>query len=81
MARGDEVEEPEEAHQPEGGMRYWGLSFDHKVIGVQYGFLSLFLLAVGGSFALIFRVELVQTGLQFLSFNLFNTLIGLHGMV
>ena len=80
MARGDEVEEPEEAPQPEGKRRYWGLSFDHKVIGVQYGFLSLFLLAVGGSFAMIFRVELVQTNLQFLSFNLFNTLIGLHGM-
>ncbi len=28
-----------------------------------------------------FRVELAQTGLQFLSFNLFNTLVGLHGMV
>ena len=63
------------------GWRYWGLSFDHKVIGVQYGFLSLFLLAVGGTFALIFRVELAQTGLHFLSFNLFNTLVGLHGMV
>ncbi len=81
MAKGDEVEEPEDAAQPEGWKRFWGLTFDHKVIGVQYGFLSLFLLAVGGSFAIIFRTELAQAGLQFLSFNLFNTLVGLHGMV
>ncbi|MBI4926742.1 MAG: cbb3-type cytochrome c oxidase subunit I, partial [Anaerolineae bacterium] len=37
--------------------------------------------AVGGSAALIFRVELAAVGLQFLSFNQFNTLIGIHGMV
>ena len=81
MAKGEEVEEPENVVEPSGGKRYWGLSFDHKVIGVQYGFLSLFLLAVGGSAALIFRVELAAVGLQFLSFNQFNTLIGIHGMV
>jgi len=81
MAKGEDVLEPEEVEQPSGSRRFWGLNFDHKVIGVQYGFLSLFLLAAGGSFALTFRVELAQTGLQFLSFNLFNTLVGLHGMV
>ncbi|MBI4928982.1 MAG: cytochrome C oxidase subunit I, partial [Anaerolineae bacterium] len=41
MAKGEEVEEPENVVEPSGGKRYWGLSFDHKVIGVQYGFLSL----------------------------------------
>jgi cytochrome c oxidase subunit 1 len=81
MAMGEDVEEPEEVTGPIGAKRFWSISYDHKVIGIQYGFLSLFLLAVGGSFALVFRVELAQTGLQFLSFNLFNTLVGLHGMV
>lgn len=80
MAKGDEVEEPEEVHEPRTLRRFWGFSYDHKVIGVQYAFLSLFLLLLGGGFAMIFRVELSQTGLQFLSFNLFNTLVGLHGM-
>ena len=51
------------------------------MIGIQYGFLSLILLVVGGSFALIFRVELAQSGLQILNFVQFNTLVGLHGMV
>ncbi len=48
MAKGEDVPEPEDVHEPEGARRFWNLSFDHKVIGVQYGFLSLFLLAVGG---------------------------------
>ncbi|WP_322509403.1 cytochrome c oxidase subunit I [Anaerolinea sp.] len=81
MAKGDEVPEPEEIEEPQDVRRYWGLSYDHKVIGVQYGFLSLFLLVLGGLFGLVFRTELLAPQLQFLSFNLFNTLIGLHGMV
>jgi cytochrome c oxidase subunit 1 len=80
-AKGEETEDPAEMEEPAGGMRYWGWSVDHKVIGVQYLFLALFLLVVGGSFALMFRVELVQTGMQWLSLDFFNTLIGMHGMV
>ena len=71
--------------------RYFGVSLDHKVIGIQYVVTALILLSVGGSFALIFRTELAQSGLQFLTeeFRIFdqnglqfyNTLMGLHGMV
>lgn len=80
-AKGEETLDPAEMEEPAGGQRYWGWSVDHKVIGVQYLFLALFLLVVGGSFALMFRVELVQTGMQWLSLDFFNTLIGMHGMV
>ncbi|MEW6178626.1 MAG: cbb3-type cytochrome c oxidase subunit I [Chloroflexota bacterium] len=79
-AKGEETPDPEEIHEEPGVKRYFGYSLDHKVIGVQYAFLSLFLLVVGGSFALIFRVELVQTGMQWVTLNFFNTLIGMHGM-
>ncbi|WP_322794372.1 cytochrome c oxidase subunit I, partial [Bellilinea sp.] len=79
-AKGEETPEPEEIQEEPGIKRYFGFSLDHKVIGVQYAFLSLFLLVVGGSFALIFRVELVQTGMQWVTLNFFNTLIGMHGM-
>ena len=71
--------------------RYFGVSLDHKVIGIQYVVTALVLLSVGGSFALIFRTELAQSGLQFLTeeFRIFdqnglqfyNTLMGLHGMI
>ncbi len=81
MAMGEDVPEAEEVQGPSGQWRYWGLSFDHKVIGIQYAFLTLFLISLGGTFALIFRTQLAMAGKDFLSFNMFNTLVGLHGMV
>ncbi|HWR65702.1 MAG TPA: cbb3-type cytochrome c oxidase subunit I [Bellilinea sp.] len=80
-AKGEDTIEAEEFHDQPGIIRYWGYSLDHKVIGVQYGILSLLLLVLGGTFALIFRAELAQTGIQFISLDFFNTLIGMHGMV
>jgi len=80
-AKGEDTFEAEEFHDQPGIIRYWGYSLDHKVIGVQYGILSLLLLVLGGTFALIFRAELAQTGIQFITLDFFNTLIGMHGMV
>jgi cytochrome c oxidase subunit 1 len=85
-AKGEETPEHEEADSSRPGwMRYLGATFDHKVIGIQYGVLSLGLLAFGGTFGLLFRVELAQSGIQFsqLTGGLigFNTLVGMHGMV
>ncbi|GAB4488584.1 MAG: cytochrome c oxidase subunit I [Anaerolineales bacterium] len=72
---------PEHHHDPQGWQKYFGVSLDHKVIGVQYTFTSLFLLSYGGLFALLFRTELAKSGMQFLDLNVYNTLMGLHGMV
>lgn len=72
---------PEHHHDPEGWIKYLGVSLDHKVIGVQYTFTSLLLLSYGGLFALLFRTELAQPGVQFLDGNIYNTLLGLHGIV
>jgi len=80
-ALGQEVLEPHEAHKFNGIRRYFEFTLDHKVIGIQYGVLSMVLLSVGGTLALIFRVELASSGLQILNFVQFNTLVGLHGMV
>lgn len=79
VARGEEAPEPDEASW--GRSRYFGVSLDHKVIGIQYVFLAMALMVVGGSFALIFRSELASTGLQFLTLMEYNTLMSLHGMV
>ncbi|NMC80829.1 MAG: cytochrome C oxidase subunit I, partial [Chloroflexi bacterium] len=78
---GQETPEPDEVEEKPGLARYFSVSLDHKVIGIQYGVTSLILMAIGGSFAMIFRTELAQAGLQFLSFQQFNTLVGMHGMV
>jgi cytochrome c oxidase subunit 1 len=79
VANGQEVHEPDESGW--GPMRYFGVSLDHKVIGIQYLVLSLVLMVVGGTFALLFRSELASTGMQFLTLMEYNTLMSLHGMV
>jgi len=91
-ARGIDTDEHHE--DKPGWEKYFGVSLDHKVIGIQYTVTALILISVGGLFALIFRTELAQSGLQFLSadptkFNVFNqsgpqmynTLMSLHGMI
>jgi cytochrome c oxidase subunit 1 len=78
-ARGEEV--PEHREDPPGWEKYLNVSLDHKVIGVQYAVTALFLLSVGGLFALIFRTELAYSGLQFLTLQEYNTLMSLHGIV
>jgi cytochrome c oxidase subunit 1 len=85
------IETPEHPQEPEGWVRYFGPSLDHKVIGIQYAVTALILMSIGGLFALIFRLELAQSGLQFLTldtrlFNqnglqLYNTLMSLHGII
>ena len=71
--------------------KYFGVSLDHKVIGIQYTVTALVLISVGGMFALIFRTELAASQLQFLTttfklFNqngpqIYNSLMSLHGMI
>jgi len=88
-ARG--IDTPDHHEDEPGWQKYFSVSLDHKVIGVQYTFTALVLIAVGGTFALIFRTELAHSELQFLTitlrlFNqngpqLYNTLMSLHGMI
>jgi cytochrome c oxidase subunit I len=88
-ARG--IDTPEHHEDEPGWGKYFGVSLDHKVIGIQYTVTALFLIAVGGTFALIFRTELAASGLQFLNVGmslfgqngpqLYNTLMSLHGMI
>ncbi len=61
--------------------RYLNVDYNHKVIGIQYGITSLLVLLVGGLFAILFRIELAQPGMQWLSNDQFNTLFSAHGIV
>jgi len=61
--------------------RYFGIDYNHKVIGIQYGVTGLLLLIVGGTFALIFRTELAEPGMQFLTLQTYNEIFSLHGWV
>ncbi len=72
-------------HGPPAGQpawtRYFGIDYNHKVIGIQYGVTGLLLLMLGGTFALIFRVELAEPGLSFMKMDSYNTIFSLHGWV
>jgi cytochrome c oxidase subunit 1 len=79
-ARGQEI--TSRPHDPEEWtplQRYLGFSVDHKVIGIQYGIWSLLLLTVGGTFALLFRIELASPGLQMFTDSSPTSLLGLTG--
>src|SRR5215218_9441101 len=70
-------------HGPPAGkpawMRYFSVDYNHKIIGIQYGVTGLMMLMIGGGFALIFRTELAQPGLQFLQPDTYNTIMSMHG--
>ena len=88
-ARG--IDTPEHHTDEDGWGKYFDVSLDHKVIGIQYTMTALVLIAIGGTFALIFRTELAASQLQFLTttFKLFNqtgpqfynTIMSLHGII
>jgi len=74
---------PEHPHDSfeSGWRRYLSVSYDHKVIGIQYGVTCLFVISIAGSFALVFRTELAKPGMQFLTLQQYNTIMSLHGIV
>jgi cytochrome c oxidase subunit 1 len=90
-AKGQETPEHPEAPRYKGWAKYLSISFDHKIIGVQYGFTSLVLFLTAGLFALTFRTELAAEGMQFMGenatilgmngLNFYNTMMSLHGIV
>jgi len=61
--------------------RYFSVDYSHKVIGVQYGVTGILLLGVGGTLAMIFRLQLAQPELNFITPDVFNTMISAHGMI
>ncbi|HEX6304269.1 MAG TPA: cbb3-type cytochrome c oxidase subunit I [Anaerolineales bacterium] len=80
--RGEDTPEPEPHYEPPMRLKeIVNVSFDHKVIGVQYGITSVLVLFIAGLFALLFRTELISPGMQFLVPDVFNTYMSLHGIV
>jgi cytochrome c oxidase subunit 1 len=70
-------------HGPPHGVpawtRYFGVDYNHKIIGIQYGVTGFIMLMIGGGFAVIFRTELARSGLQFLQPDTYNTIMSMHG--
>ena len=72
-------------HGPPSGkpswFRYFSVDYNHKVIGIQYTVTGILVMLVGGSLAMVFRLELVATGMQFISYGTYNSFISAHGII
>jgi len=67
-------------HKP-AGIGRWLFSTNHKDIGTMYLVFSLTMFFVGGSMAMLIRLELFQPGLQFFNPQFFNSMTTLHALV
>ncbi len=61
--------------------RYFRFNTDHKVIGIQYLVLTLFMLAIGGTLAMLIRLDLIKPGSVFFPPNTYETIVTMHGML
>ncbi len=67
-------------HTPTGIGR-WLFSTNHKDIGTMYLVFSLIMFFVGGSMAMVIRLELFQPGLQVVDPQFFNAMTTMHALV
>ena len=65
--------------QKKSGIMDWLTTVDHKKIGILYIMSGLFFLLVGGVEALMIRFQLIKPMNDFVSGELFNQLITMHG--
>ena len=84
---GDEVASPSrplgafvrpDEHQK--GWKSWLTTVDHKKIGIMYGIGSLFFFLIGGSEALLIRLQLARPEQKLLSAGLYNQVFTMHGV-
>jgi len=66
---------------PYPSLTRWLTTTDHKDIGILYLVTSFYFLVLGGALAIMFRLQLVNPGLNILSPASFNQAITIHGLV
>ncbi len=67
--------------QPQGWLRYFSFSLDHKVIGLQYLVTGFLFYLIGGALAGLIRTELASPISDFISRETYNEVLTLHGTV
>src|SRR5690606_25531834 len=67
-------------HKPKGFTR-WLYTTNHKDIGSLYLIFSLVMFFIGGTMAMVIRLELFQPGLQFVEPHFFNQMTTVHGLI
>jgi cytochrome c oxidase subunit I len=65
--------------EPQGFIRKYVFSIDHKVIGIQYAVTSLIFFVVAGMLAELIRVQLFNNDAKFLTPDQYNGVYTMHG--
>ncbi len=65
----------------EKGLKSWLFTLDHKRIGMMYLFAVMIAFFLGGVFAILIRLELLNPGQDFFTADTYNQLFTLHGAV
>ncbi len=68
-------------HGPAPGLWRWVTTTNHKDIGTLYLLFALLMFFIGGSMAMIIRMELFQPGLQIVEPQFFNQMTTVHALV
>jgi cytochrome c oxidase subunit 1 len=63
------------------GIKSWLVTHDHKRIGLMYLFAIMFFFMLGGLFAVMLRLELLNPGKDFIDADTYNQLFTLHGAI
>ena len=63
------------------GLKSWLLTLDHKRIGLMYLFAIMFFFMVGGIFAVLLRLELLNPGPDIMDADTYNQFFTLHGAI
>src|SRR6266481_683178 len=78
----------QESHQhaaPQGFIRKWVFSLDHKVIGLQYYFLALTAVFVGMALSILMRIHLIWPDVKIFGTAImpetYLTLVTMHGTI
>jgi cytochrome c oxidase subunit 1 len=63
------------------GWRRWAYATNHKDIGTMYLVFACVMFFIGGSYAILMRIELFQPGLQFFDPQFYNELLTSHALI
>jgi cytochrome c oxidase subunit 1 len=68
-------------HGPAPGLTRWLFTTNHKDIGTLYLLFALVMFFVGGSLAMMIRLELLEPGLQWVNPDKFNQFTTMHALI